>query len=325
MSLRRTGRRLVGAMATDDIDDTHALLAAERRRLRSHLPPSLERQLREALNELEPLLGARALRDRLRRLAGSAYVESDVSHASRKPGLALVKRAVKLATSWYVHAIVAQVNQFAFESVATLEAVALKLSELERRLEAVEPLRPALARTISLPWPEGTPRAVVDVLRELEPGSRVILADATADATAMELARAGLDVLGASLDPASADELAANGIEVRLVGLAELLRTLAPGSVDAVVLRGAELEFADAPAKRALLRAAREASRTLVAVAFFEPAHLLASEELAAEAALRPGPLPTGAWLALLEEERARVRLAPLAGGAHIAVARWPQ
>lgn len=307
-------------MAADDLAQT---LQEARAALRARLEPSLERTLREALRDLDPLLRHEALTERLRRLARAAHVEASVSTASRIPAGAVLKSMVRKLTGWYVSAVVQQVNAFAFETSATLEAVALRLEALERRLEGLEPLAAPLRRPIRLPWPDQLAAALLAAADGLAPGARVLLADAAADPdTAIALTEHGFDVLGVTLDLDGADALAARGLEIRVVGLGELLEQLAPRSLAAAILRGPELEFASPATKRALLRAARRAVAGPLLVVWFEPAHLAADEALAAEGDLRPGPLSSGAWLRLLDEEGFDVVVEPLPGGVTLTRAR---
>lgn len=306
-------RDLTAKELRDHLDETRAAL-------RARLAPSLERTLREALIDLEPLLGPRVLAERLRRLAAASYVEADVPTASRILGLAVVKRGVRALVAWYVRAIVQQVNTFAFETAGVLEAVSIKLDELERRLGAVDDRTPGLGAPIALPWPPSASAAVVEVVAELDRGARVLVSDATNDDLADALAAAGLDVLGTSLDGDAADALAAAGIDVRIQTAGELLGATAPGSIDAVVLRGAELEFSDATAKRRLITSARRVARGPVIVVWSEPGRLAAEPTLAGVLALHPGPLPRPAWELLLRELGERPIVAPVADGLTMAV-----
>lgn len=308
-----TAKDLTARELRTHLDETRAAL-------RARLAPSLERTLREALVDLEPLLGPRALAERLRRLAAASYVEADVPTQSRIPGLAVVKRGVHALVAWYVRAIVQQVNTFAFETAGVLEAVSIKLDELERRLGAVEAPNAIPATTITVPWPPGANAAIVAALTELEPGARVLVSDATNDDLATALAAAGLDVLGTSLDREAADALASGGIDVRILTMSELLDATAPGSIDAVVLRGTEVEFSDVSAKRRLIASARRAVNGSVVLVWNEPERLAAEPSLAGVLALHPGPLPKAAWELLLAERGERPVLAPVADGLTMAV-----
>ncbi len=293
-------------MATEDHEAAAAIereLAAELTRLRRSgaLNPTVERMLNDLSADLAPGIANEPLSQRLARMEASSYLDLAVPTASRKPGLSLVKRALKAGMHWYLNYLVQQLNNFSYELIGLLESVSTRIEALEAKAMPISSPPPGLAFD--------DPDLITDHLLSLIPGNlgsnTILITEPGRDQALLRLAeQADPDlVYGVTPDPEEADRLFAAGLDVRLVAVTKHLESLAPHTHSAILLRGAEIEFTPSFIKETILNLAWTALAPggVLAVLHHEPSAVERSETLRAWAAVSGAPWPASAWMAVCE------------------------
>ena len=170
--------------------------------------------------------------------ARHAIVDYDVPIVGSRP-LRLLKRAVKLLTAWYMIFVGRQLVAFAGTSLRAMRILAGRVDALEGTTPSTDPR----VRAVSVPVEfEVDLRvwfgAVIDQVRDLTPGGRVVHLDCGDGAMVVALHDANIDVYG--VDPRADAGVAADdrNVEVRRDTALGHLRGLQPGSLLAVVLSG---------------------------------------------------------------------------------------
>ncbi|MBO0894483.1 MAG: hypothetical protein J2O39_08905, partial [Acidimicrobiales bacterium] len=95
-------------------------------------PPGFEQRLDEVLARVTP----REARERdtvaaLERVEASVSIDLDVPVASRKPGLEVVKRAIRDGVTWYVNYVVIQLREFTMATLRVLHTLDARVTDLE--------------------------------------------------------------------------------------------------------------------------------------------------------------------------------------------------
>lgn len=269
------------------------------------IPPSLEARMGEVMNELKPRLRFDSIKDRLFNLEATSYIDTAVPTSSQKPGVTYLKRTIKAGIGWYLTYLTQQINNFTFETVGLLNALELRLSEQEERLDRIAPHLSLGHSFGQFPANFLTQETVLDQLAQCSFERPILVAAADEDLLLATLTSKTPNLAyGQIEDPVLADRAAAEGLDVRNSSLLWHLEHCGKDSLGGVVLRGVELECSPIWFKRAVLA---EIERVLAPGApglliHHEPTILASSRELNAMAALRGGPITTPAWAVLVHE-----------------------
>lgn len=272
-----------------------------RRRLSGELPAAFERELDELFLRHAPFSGGGGdLGDVLRVVDGAAYVDPVVPVASLKSGGAVMKRAVRTLSFWYVSWITNQVSQFAAGVSRALHVVDSRLEHLSRRVEALEiPDVPVVA----VPWAHvATAWWVGSALDALAGADGRVLHAAAGDGWLVgELVRRGVDAYGVDPRAAATEDAALGGLDLRGEPLLEHLDAVAPAGLAAAVLSGVVEPMASGQAQRLVrLLADRVAPGGTVVVHCLSPAGWTAPSA-PAEADLAAGsPYRAETWATFL-------------------------
>jgi hypothetical protein len=210
-----------------------------RRRAAGAYPPGLERELDALLARHAPdRLADAPLDELLARAEVAALVDVDVPTTSGVPGGAPAKRALRRLMAWFLAYVAQQVTASSRATVAVLGALA-------RKVEALEAASPAVVAASLPPLDAVTPVAdwVDDVVAAVRAApadgpTRVCVSHAADGVLLDALVRAGVDAYGVEPDAASAEALAARGLDVRPGAAADHLARVGPASLLACVLAG---------------------------------------------------------------------------------------
>lgn len=298
-----------------------------RQRRAGAFPPGFERRLDELFARVTPR-GAdeRDTAAAIERVEESVSIDLDVPVASRKPGLELVKRAIRAGVTWYFNYVVIQLRQFTLATLRVLHILDARVTDLEAESAVRRPP----------PLPGGSPGPpTVDpaawgwlVGAELGGARGPLLHGECGTGSLLRLLAAhdgdtyGVDPRA----PAAPDA----GLDVREEEVADHLRSLREGTLGGLVLSGC-VDRAGLPEKHELahLAASRLAPGAKVVVLGTAPATwqraLPADVSALVEADLAPGrPLHPETWAHLLSMagleieathlEPARRRLDPVPG-----------
>jgi hypothetical protein len=215
-----------------EIDDE-----VRRRRVSGDLPPNIERELDQLFLAHSPLGGrGAALRDMLRLVDASVFIDPVVPVESRRPGGTTVKRGLRSLSLWYLRYVTHQVSEFATAVSRALHVLDAQVTDLRHKVEALA-VPPSLA--IRVPWAHNVAAWwVPPVIGELAGHDGRVLHAACGDGWLVgALVARQVDAYG--VDPRSSvpgPEL--DSLDLRVEDVVEHLGAVAPGSLHAVVLSG---------------------------------------------------------------------------------------
>ncbi|HLG67150.1 MAG TPA: methyltransferase domain-containing protein [Acidimicrobiales bacterium] len=270
-----------------------------RRRSSGELPARIERELDELFLAFSPLSGRGAgLRDALRMVDASAFIDPVVPVASAKSGGALVKRGIRGATLWYVGWVTHQVSRFATAVSRALHLLDEQVAALRAQLEGQ---RVPPAPIVEVPWAH-RPDAwwVPEAAAALSGVRGRVLHAAAGDGWLLGVLRdRGIDAYG--VDPRRAALEPRGDLDLREEPVVDHLRAIAPAGLDGVVLTGVA-ESMGAGERTVLLELLgdRLAPGGVLVVHSLTRA-AWEGDDLPAEADLAPGrPLRPSTWVQLL-------------------------
>ena len=215
-----------------EIDDE-----VRRRRASGDLPPNIERELDQLFLAHSPLGGrGAALRDMLRLVDASVFIDPVVPVESRRPGGTTVKRGLRSLSLWYLRYVTHQVSEFATAVSRALHVLDAQVTDLRRKVEALA-VPPSLA--VRVPWAHNVAAWwVPPVTGELAGHDGRVLHAACGDGWLVgALVARQVDAYG--VDPRSSvpgPEL--DSLDLRVEDVAEHLGAVASGSLHGVVLSG---------------------------------------------------------------------------------------
>ncbi len=275
-----------------------------RRRASGDLPARVERELDELFLRYSPMASRfGGLDEALRAVESTSYIDPVVPVASSRAGGALVKRAIRQASLWYVGWLTAQVNQFTAAASRALRALddrvqAVQVQLDRQRVPPAPVLETAWAHRPGAWWVE----AVVAELSS-QPG-RVLHAAADDGWLVRRLLDAGVDAYGVEPRPGRIDRASAAELDLREEPVLEHLGAITPGALGGLVLTGV-VDGMHAGERSALMEAARRTiapGGTLVVHSLSQAAFDAEDAPIEADAA-GGRPLRARTWAALLERQ----------------------
>ncbi len=228
---------------------------ARAKRASGALPLHVEHELDELFLRYSPHGGRWVtFRDVLRVVDAAAFIDPVVPVESQRPGGAVIKRTLRSASLWYLSFVTAQISQFTTAVSRALHVIDMQVSELNRRLEAVQGLPSVM---VDVDWAHGVdawwvPAATAAL--STSPG-RVVHGGCGDGWLVGELTAAGIDAYG--VDPRSSrlDVAELAGMDLRAEGVLEHLQGVEPGTLGGIVLTGV-IEGAGHGERRRLLEGA---------------------------------------------------------------------
>ena len=230
-----------------------------------------------------------------------AYIDIDVPTASKKPGVAFVKRSLRMLMAWYLNYVAQQFNNFSSNLIRLLGIIDARISRLEERFEAtaIEPLG-LMATTSSIDAQLEMSADVVKILAGTK--GRILVAECATGQIIEALCEAGLDAYGIDTRSRYLDHLELQNIEVRNAGTIEHLAKIGQSSLQALVLSGITDRSSNSDRIAALFQAKRVLAQgaTLLVVCAGEDAFARVENHL--ERDLSPGrPYSPQTWLAVAD------------------------
>ena len=278
-----------------DIDDE-----VRRRRASGDLPLSVERELDQLFLAHSPLGGrGAALRDMLRLVDASVFIDPVVPVASRRPGGTTVKRGLRSLNLWYLRYVTHQVSEFATAVSRALHVLDAQVTDLRRKVDAVEvpPTGP-----VEVTWAHHPGAWWVNVVTgELARRPGRVLHTACGDGWLVRsLVERGVDAYGVDCrERAPAQEL--DTADVRVEDIVAHVEAVASGSLHSVVLSGV-VEGSGHAERRRLLESAVRGLRPdgVLFVHSLSPTGW-DDDDAPVEADMAPGrPLRSRTWLRVL-------------------------
>jgi hypothetical protein len=234
-----------------EIDDE-----VRRRRASGDLPVNVERQLDQLFLAHSPLGGrGAALRDMLRLVDASVFIDPVVPVESRRPGGATVKRGLRSLNLWYLRYITHQVSEFATAVSRALHVLDAQVTDLRRKVDALQvpPVGP-----VDVTWAHHLGAWWVNVvLGELAGRPGRVLHSACGDGWLVgALVERGVDAYGVdSRERAPVLEL--DTVDLRLEDVVSHVEAVASGSLGGIVLSGVVEGCGHAERRRLLESAVR--------------------------------------------------------------------
>jgi hypothetical protein len=215
-----------------EIDDE-----VRRRRASGDLPPNIERELDQLFLAHSPLGGrSAALRDMLRLVDASVFIDPVVPVASRRPGGTAVKRGLRSLSLWYLRYITHQVSEFATAVSRALHVLDVQVTELRRKMDALE-VPPWGA--VEVPWAHNRDAWWVEPVAAALTGRRGRVLHAACGSGWLVDVLVAKDVDAYGVDPRpQGPGLELDRLDLRVEDVDEHVGAVAPGSLGAVVLSG---------------------------------------------------------------------------------------
>ena len=208
-----------------------------RRRTSGDLPPHIERELDQLFLAHSPLGGrGAALRDMLRLVDASVFIDPVVPVESRRPGGTTVKRGLRSLSLWYLRYVTHQVSEFATAVSRALHVLDAQVTDLRRKVDALA-VPPSVA--IEVAWAHNAGAWWVSTATGAFAGSgaRVLHAACGDGWFVGALVARGVDAYGVDPRPqAWSHEL--GSLDLRVEDVIDHLDAVASGSLGGIVLSG---------------------------------------------------------------------------------------
>jgi SAM-dependent methyltransferase len=273
-----------------------------RRRASGDLPPNIERELDQLFLAHSPLGGrGAALRDMLRLVDASVFIDPVVPVESRRPGGTAVKRGLRSLSLWYLRYVTHQVSEFATAVSRALHVLDAQVTELRRQVDALAVPPPT---AVEVDWAHNAGAWWVDgVVETLAGRSGRVLHAACGDGWLLRrLIERDVDAYGVDPRPQQPTE-PLDGLDLRVEDVLGHVGAVASGSLQAVVLSGVVEGSGHAERAKLLQGAVRcLAPGGVLFVHSLSPASWEA-DDAPVEADLSPArPYRPRTWIPVLEE-----------------------
>lgn len=247
-------------------------------------PPAFERRLRTIFESLVPPGAGNSRRDfeaLLRSSDRAAYFDIDVPIASRKPGVAKLKKILRTTQAWYLNYLTQQLNNFSTNLMRLLYVFDSRVKRLEDSSDAHNRRNPG--GIFSKPhYPDSTVfvPTLIETFEQCE--GRLLVADCGDGWLVGELKKAGHDCYGVDSFGELLEHPPKSALDLRIQEVAMHLHDIADESLDGIVMQGS----IDVLSKEDKLALIIESGRTLrcggiLAVLGTQPTFFSSSDSLA--------------------------------------------
>ncbi len=263
-----------------------------KKRAQGAFPPAFERRLKRIFEQLVPPGAGNSRRDfeaLLRSSDRAAYFDIDVPIASQKPGVARLKKLLRVTQAWYLNYLAQQLNNFSTNLMRLLYVFDARVKTLEETMDSATRIRPG-GEFLKPYYPNiiEMEDRIADAIKDA--CGRVLLADCGNGYLVSKLKERGVDCYGVDSFGDEFETPYRSGLDLRWQDLSEHLLEIANGSLSAVVIQGS-IDLITAQEKLNLLSGAKRVlePRGALAVISVDPDFFDRSPDLAIQRDLSPG------------------------------------
>lgn len=264
----------------------------KKKRAQGAFPPAFERRLKRIFEQLVPPGAGNSRRDfeaLLRSSDRAAYFDIDVPIASQKPGVARLKKLLRLTQAWYLNYLAQQLNNFSTNLMRLLYVFDARVKKLEDEMDSATRVRPS-GEFLKPYYP-----SILDMEDRIadpiaDSSGRVLVADCGNGYLVWKLKERGIDCYGVDSFGDELEKPYQSGLDLRWQDLGEHLLEIADGALSAVVIQGS-IDLISAQEKLNLLSGATRVldPHGALVVLSIDPASFDSSPDLAIQRDLAPG------------------------------------
>ncbi len=270
------------------------------KRSQGAFPPAFERRLKTIFEQLVPPGAGNSRRDfeaLLRSSDRAAYFDIDVPIASQKPGVARLKKLLRMTQAWYLNYLAQQLNNFSTNLMRLLYVFDARVTKLEKSADSRAEVRSG-GEFLKPCYPDmrETDGPVLQLMGQHT--SRVLVADCGDGYLVARLRESGVDCYGIDSFGDDLEKPFAPHLDLRWQELREHFEEISNGALSGILLQGS-IDLLPANEK---LDLATEAGRTLcpsgvLAVLSIDPVFFDSSPDLAVQRDVAPGrPFAAETW-----------------------------
>lgn len=277
-----------------------------RKRAQGAFPPAFERRLKTIFERLVPPGAGNSRRDfeaLLRSSDRAAYFDIDVPIASKKPGVARVKKLLRTTQAWYLNYLAQQLNNFSTNLMRLLYVFDARVKKLEDSNESATRVRPS--GTFLKPYYVSSPGLDQKIISSMgKPVGRVLIADCGNGHLVNHLKKHGFDSYGVDSYCENLENPVVTSLDLRWQNLDEHLKEIADDALSGIVLQNTSDMISPAEKLDLILLARRVlAPAGHLAIISVDPLFFEASSELLIQRDLAPGkPFAPETWRYVLEQ-----------------------
>ena len=278
----------------------------KRKRAEGAFPPAFERRLKTIFERLTPPGTGNSRKDfetLLRSSDRAAYFDIDVPLGSRKPGVAKVKKILRMTQAWYLNYLTQQLNNFSINLMRLLYVFDARVKKLEDSSTLMNRVHPG--GNFSKPF-YPNPQGIADqLLKEIQfANGRILVADCGNGYLVSMLKKQKLDCYGVDSNGEALENPFETSLDLRWQDLTVHLNEIADQALSGIVLQGSTDLVSPAEKLNLLIDAKRVLSiGSVIAIVSTDPAFYDTSPELVLQRDLAPGrPFAPQTWSHVLKQ-----------------------
>jgi len=275
------------------------------KRAQGAFPPAFERRLKTIFERLVPPGTGNSRRDfeaLLRSSDRAAYFDIDVPIASQKPGVAKVKKLLRVTQAWYLNYLAQQLNNFSTNLMRLLYVFDARVKKLEDSNESLKRIHPSgrFLKPVYLD-PLGLGDHLLQAMQGLQ--GRILIADCGNGYLVSAFRKHALDCYGVDSFGEDLEHPVEAGLDLRWDDLNHHFKEVADHALSGIVLQGS-IDLVPTHEKLDLLMEIKRvlSKDAVFVVASTDQAYFETSPELAVQRDLAPGrPFAPRTWVHVLE------------------------
>lgn len=288
------------------ISQLNAQIEREVRKKRSEgaFPPAFERRLKMIFEQLVPPGSGNGRKDfeaLLRSSDRAAYFDIDVPTSSQKPGVAKLKKILRMTQAWYLNYLAQQLNNFSTNLMRLLYLFDTRVKKLESSIEMKYATDPR-GRLVKPLYPNlDLPEPLINLLGSIS--GRVLVADCGNGEIVSKLIQAGLDAYGVDSFGEMLETPVEKALDLRWQTIPEHLAEIADKSLAAIFLQGSIDLISSVDKLYLVMESLRVVnSDAILVIGSIDPEHYRSSEEFVIQRDISPGtPFEPETWAFVLD------------------------